>query len=158
VENEVKDLLMKPDEFKRLFGDVAVRFGLERAFGGWFVESSETIIVLELQKSNYSHAYYLNIKIYVQGLFGNQYRREKRLVKTDVGDVFTRTPAEYDEIFNLDSTIDVSDRIKLLYRLFSEYIQPIITLASTKSGILELDKKGQLHLLPAVMEALVKTE
>lgn len=54
---------MNPDEFKRLFGDVAVRFGFERAHGGWFIESPETIIVLDLQRSNHSPAYYLNIKV-----------------------------------------------------------------------------------------------
>ena len=71
--------------------------------------------------------------------------------------MFTRAPLKYDEIFSFESGIDLSDRAKGLYQLFSEYIQPIVTLASTKSGIFELDKNGQLHLLPAVKEALAKT-
>jgi hypothetical protein len=156
MEYAVEDILMNHEEFKRLFGDIATRSGFQRAYGGWFIESPETVIVLDLQKSNYEDCYYLNLKIYVQGLFGNQYRREKKLVKTDVGDVFTRPPKEYNDIFNLESNIDVSDRIKGLHQLFNEYIQPIVALASTKGGIFELDKIGRLHILPAVKEALVK--
>lgn len=34
MENGVEDILMNPDEFKRLFGDIAARHGFERAYGG----------------------------------------------------------------------------------------------------------------------------
>jgi hypothetical protein len=156
MENAAKDILMDENEFKRVFGNLAARFGFERAYGGWFIESCETIIVLDLQKSNFDAHYYLNIKLYVQGLFGNEYRREKKLVKTDVGDVFTRSPIQYSDIFDLQSSIDISDRINRLAQLFSEYIQPIVTLGSTKAGIIELDKTGGLHVLPAVREEIVK--
>lgn len=149
---------MSHDDFKKLFGDVAAKFGFERAYGGWFMESHETIIVLDLQKSNYGDYYYLNIKIYVQGLFGNRYRREKKLVKGDVGDVFTRAPTEYDEIFKMETGLDISDRANRLYQLFSEYIQPMITLASTRGGVLELGNSGRLYLLPAVRQALLDME
>lgn len=149
---------MNFDAFKRLFGEVAAKYGFERAYGGWFIESPETMIVLDLQKSNYGEYSYLNIKIYVQSLFGNQYRREKKLVKTDVGDVFTRTPPQYDEIFNVDSLDDVSDRVEALDQLFNEYVQPIAKLAATRSGIFELERKGQVYLLPAVKEALLMIE
>lgn len=148
---------MNPDDFKSLFGDVALRAGFERAYGGWFIESTETIIVLDLQKSNYGHYYYLNIKIYVQGLFGERYRREKRLVKTDVGDVFSRPPTEYDDIFNMGSILDMNDRVRGLYRLFDEYIKPIVSLALTRKGLVELDGNGELCLLPAVRKDLSST-
>lgn len=156
MENTAKDILINAEEFKRLFGEVAARYGFERAYGGWFIESPETLIVLDLQRSNHRPYYYLNIKVYVQGLFGNRYRREKKLVKTDVGDVFTRSPTEYDEFFSLESSMELSDREGGLNRLFDEYIRPMVTSASTKSGIFELEAKGQIYLLPAVREALVK--
>ena len=147
---------MTSDEFKKIFGKVATEFGFERAFGGWFINSSETIVVLDLQRSNYSPIYYLNVKIYVQGLFGNKYRPEKKLVKTDVGNLFTRAPVEYEEAFDLDSGMDLVDRAEVLNRLFSEYIQPIAKSASTISGIWKLHKSKQIYLLPAVEQELVK--
>jgi len=156
MEDAFKDILMEHEQFKSLLGDVAARFGFERAYGGWFMESPETIIVLDLQKSNYGDYYYLNIKIYVQGLFGKKYKRGKELVRSEVGNVFMRPPTTYDDVFNMETVIDLRDRVKGLHHLFSEYIQPIATLASTRGGIFELDTNGQLHLLPAVREELVK--
>jgi len=58
---------MDNKEFKKVFGDIAKVNGFDRAFGGWFKESSECILVLELQKSNYGDYYYLNIKIFCPG-------------------------------------------------------------------------------------------
>lgn len=73
--------IMNSKEFKGVFGDIAKNYGFESAFGGWFRDGNESIIVLDLQKSNYGDYYELNIKIYVQGMFGNNYFRNKDLVK-----------------------------------------------------------------------------
>jgi len=72
---------MDTKEFKRLFDEVAKSHNFERAFGGWFKESHECIVVLDLQKSNYGGYYYLNLKIYIQGVFNKHYSKSKDLVK-----------------------------------------------------------------------------
>lgn len=82
--------MMDSKEFKKLFGEVAKSNGFERAFGGWFKDSVESIVVLDLQKSNFGDYYEMNIKIYVQGIFGNSYSKNKDLVKKDTGDIFIR--------------------------------------------------------------------
>lgn len=64
---------MDSKEFKSIFDEVAKRSSFEKAFGGWFRESSECIAVLDLQKSNFGDYYELNIKIFIQGVFGNTY-------------------------------------------------------------------------------------
>ena len=60
---------MDNTEFKKQFGEIAKASRFDRAFGGWFKESNETIIVLELQKSNFGNYYQLNIKVFIQGFF-----------------------------------------------------------------------------------------
>ena len=80
---------MDSKEFKNLFDTVAKANDFERAFGGWFKESSESIIVLDLQKSNFGDYYELNIKIFVQGIFGNKYTKSRDLVRKHTGDIFT---------------------------------------------------------------------
>jgi hypothetical protein len=90
---------MKSKEFKKLFGEVAKSNKFESAFGGWFKDSTESTIVLDLQKSNFGDYYELNIKIFVQGMFGNNYSRSKNLVKRDVGNIFRRQPPEYKSAF-----------------------------------------------------------
>ena len=68
---------MDSKEFKKIFGEVAKSYGFERAFGGWFKDSAESIVVLDLQKSNFGDYYEMNVKIYVQGMFGNSYSKSK---------------------------------------------------------------------------------
>lgn len=72
---------MDSKDFKGAFNEIARKSGFEKACGGWFKESDECIAVLDLQKSNYGDYYELNIKLFVQGMFGNHYVKGKDLVK-----------------------------------------------------------------------------
>lgn len=147
---------MNSKEFKTVFGEVANINGFEKAFGGWFKESAECIIVLDLQKSNFGDYYELNIKIYVQGAFGSHYIISKDIVKKDTGEIFQRQPPEYKNVFDFDQSMDDKNRIEILENLFSKFIVPFTNKALTKSGILELAQSGVLSLLPAVKKELEK--
>jgi hypothetical protein len=145
---------MDSKEFKKVFGEVAKSNGFESAFGGWFKESAESIIVLDLQKSNYGDYYEMNIKIYVQGMFGNSYTRNKDLVKKDTGDIFRRQPPEYKDVLDFDTPLDDEKRKERLAKLFSEFIAPFTNRALSKLGIKELAETGEITLLPAVKKEL----
>lgn len=147
---------MDSKEFKKLFGEVAKSNRFERAFGGWFKDSAESIVVLDLQKSNFGDYYEMNIKIYVQGMFGNNYSRSKDLVKRDVGDIFRRQPSEYRLVFDFDEPMGDEERKEKLEKLFSEFIVPFADKASSKSGIRTLAEKGEITLLPAVKSELTR--
>lgn len=144
---------MQSKEFKKIFTAAAQKNGFEKALGGWFRESKECIVSLDLQKSNYSNLYYLNIKIFVQGMFGNHYSRSKDLVK-DTGDIFRRQSKDYDDAFDLDSSINDVERKLRLDTLFNEFINPFTKDALTKNGIRDLAHKGEIYLLPAVKKDL----
>ena len=101
---------MNSKEFIKLFDELAKKTAFEKAFGGWFKETNECIAVLDLQKSNFGNYYELNIKIYIQGMFGNSYTKNKDLVKKDIGDVFTRQPNEYKDVFDFDRSMDKINR------------------------------------------------
>ncbi|SMC48683.1 DUF4304 domain-containing protein [Moheibacter sediminis] len=145
---------MDSKEFKKLFGEVAKSNGFESAFGGWFKDSAESIVVLDLQKSNFGDYYEMNIKIFIQGMFGNSYSRSKDLVKRDIGNIFTRQPPEYKSVFDFDEPMDDEKRKEKLEQLFSKFIVPFSDKALSKSGIRELAEKGEITLLPAVKEEL----
>lgn len=145
---------MDSNVFKRIFGEVAKSIGFESAFGGWFKDSAESIVVLDLQKSNFGDYYEMNIKIYIQGMFGNNYSRSKDLVKKNTGDVFTRQPPEYKSVFDFEGSMDDDKRKADLVKLFNDFIVPFTDKASSKSGIKELANKGEITLLPAVKEQL----
>lgn len=148
---------MNSKEFKKMFGKIAKQYGFKAAFDGWFRESSECIVVLDLQKSNYGNFFYLNIKANIQGVFGKTHIISKYLIKNDIGDVSTRQPKEYDDIFDLDLQMMGDFRLDKLDRLFQEYIVPYTNQVLTKEGIEHL-YRGGMYLLPAVKEELGITD
>ena len=145
---------MNSKEFKNVFGEVAKTIRFESAFGGWFKESSESIIVLDLQKSHFGDYYEMNIKVYIQGMFGNHYTRNKDLVKKNIGNVFRRQPSEYNDVLDFDTYMDDETRKNRLEKLFVEFIVPFTDKALSKSGLNTLSENGEIIFLPAVRKEL----
>ena len=143
-------MIMDSKEFKNAFDIVAKSKGFEKAYGGWFKESPECILVLDLQKSSFGDYYELNIKVFVQGMFGTRYIKSKDLVKKDMGDIFTRQPNEFKDVLDFDITIEDFTRKQRLEVLFNEFIVPFTEKVLTKNSIKEFAKRGELSLLPAV--------
>jgi len=145
---------MKDAELKNCFDNTAQAEGFKKAFGGWFMESTECILVLNLQKSNFGNYYELNIKIFVQGEFGHSYTVSKALVKSDIGTVFRRQPTAYNSIFDLDQPLNDLTRKQRLSDLFADFIIPFTNKALTRNGLKELVRAGEITLLPAVKQDL----
>lgn len=139
---------MDSKEFKKIFGEVAKSNGFKSAFGGWFKDSAESIVVLELQKSSFSNSSYLNIKVFIQGAFERTYTPNKDLIKSSIGHITNQIRDK--EILDFDTSMDDEERKGKLEQLFSEFIVPFADKALSKSGIRELAEKGEIFLLPAV--------
>ena len=148
---------MNSKEYKNTFNEIARKNGFEKAFGGWFKESQECMLVLDLQKSNYGDYYEMNVKIFIQGAFGNHYVKCKDLVKKEIGNIFTRQPKELRDVLIFDDVqMTEEERVFNTEKLFNEFIVPFSQKALSKSGIKELAEKGEIFLLPAVKEELQK--
>jgi len=146
---------MNSKEYKNTFHEIAKENGFEKAFGSWFKESKECILVLELQKSNFGDYYEMNVKVFIQGAFGNKYFKNKDLAKKDMGDVFTRQPKEMRNVFIFDDVqMTDEERISNTKKLFNEFIVPFTNKALLRSGIKELAEEGKIILLPAVKKEL----
>lgn len=94
------------------------------------------------------------LSLFVQGTFGNTYSKSKKLVKTDVGNIFLRQPDNYSNLLNLDSALEDNERKEGIKKMFSEFITPFSNKTTTKEGIKEVHKKEGLFILPAVKEEL----
>ncbi|MBQ3777212.1 MAG: hypothetical protein II835_03860, partial [Fibrobacter sp.] len=105
---------------------------------------------------NYSSQVYLNIKLYIQGVFGKNYQLSREVVVNDVGDVFRRAPKDYDQIFDLGSDLPDNERIEYLKKFIDEFLSGFVQQTSTVKGIMLLAEKGELFLLPAVKSELEK--
>jgi hypothetical protein len=149
-------LIMENKIFKKKFGDIAKSHGFESIYGGWFKESSECIFVVELMKSNFGNYYQLNIKIFVNGAFGKLYKKNKDLIKREIGNIFIGEPREFTTALDLETLMDVKDREQKLQSLFKDFLVPFSEKALTKQGINELAEHGEIDLLPAVKEELEK--
>lgn len=146
---------MDNQDFKYIFDILAKANNFEKAFGSWIKESSECIIVLDLQKSNFGNYFELNIKIFVQGMFGNKYVINKDIVKKHIGDVFARQPNNFKGTLDFDTSMHDEKRKEKLERLFSEFVVPFTNKTLSKSGIIYLANKGEITLLPAIKKELL---
>ena len=144
---------MKTKEFKKLFNETAKSYGFESAFGGWFKESDECIAALYLQKSNYGNYYELNIKIFIQGVFGEHYKKSKEL-KNAVSDILGRQPEEYRDIFDLELSTENAIRKTKLDQLFNDFIVPFVNTMLTQEGIKKRALADKDFLPPAVNKEL----
>ena len=130
--------------------------GFESKFGCLVKTTNEVIVVLSFQKSCYSSLVYLNIKLFIQGIFGKNYQLSREVVVNDVGDVFRRAPKDYDQIFDLGSDLPDNERIEYLKKFIDEFLSGFVQQVSTVKGIMSLAEKGELFLLPAVKSELEK--
>lgn len=136
-----------------MFGEIAKANDFKTAFGRWYKESSECIAVLELQKSSYSNAYYLNINIFIQGAFDRIHRINKDVIKNPLGDVaYQITSIDILDLENL--SLSDEKREKKINKLFCKFIVPYVDQGLSISGIKKKIKDKKVYLLPAVRSEL----
>ncbi len=145
---------MEVKEFKKLFGTIAEENGFTAKFGGWFKESSDCIVALDLQRSNFSALYYLNVDIFIQKLFGESYVIGKKLLRNP-GTIFRRQPNDFDAALDLSALMSNPERKEKIEALFKDFLVPFAEKALTLSGLKELAKKNEIFLLPRVKERLL---
>lgn len=145
---------MESKDLKKIIKEVAKRNCFKLVNSNWVKESEEAIMVLNLQKSNFSNKYYLNIRVFIKGLFDKFIKIDKTVLKNDTGDVFRRNPPEFDPVLDLENDIELSLRIEEIEKLFNSFIIPFTYDALSIKGLLDLYRRNQINLLPAVKDAL----
>lgn len=76
----------------------------------------------------------INIKIYINGLFGKIYDKSKDLVKKDVGHISGGEQQNYRDVLALDNDMRDEERIKRSHKMFKEFIIPFTKESLTKPG------------------------
>jgi hypothetical protein len=151
VEYKIGDLLiMEKSEFKKLFGEVAHKHGFQFLYGVWMKESPEVILMLELQKSNFSVEYYLNIKIFIHGIFQLQHIKNKKLSTECKESFFRRCPTEYGSCLDLENSLTSNERKNMIESLFTNFIDSFSDKALNIMRIYKLVDDSQLLLFPNV--------
>ena len=147
---------MDNKKFKQLFNDVARLYDFEQAYGAWFLESPECIVVLELQKSYFGNYYELNIKSFVQGAFGNHYVKSKDLAKKYMGNCFGRQPSEYNDIFDLEEDMEDECRKERLEYFFKNFLAPLLPKLLSLSDLSKLPEYGDIFIPSALKNEILR--
>jgi hypothetical protein len=148
-------IALESKSFKtKLFNNLATQHGFQKMYGGWIKEGEDTIIVLDLQKSNYADYFQLNFKIFVRDIFGEKHTVNKDLIKREVGTIFLGEPKEFRDIFHFEYELPDDFRCQGLEKLFQTYIFPVSEKVKTIAGLKEFIKNEKIFLLPAVKKAL----
>lgn len=145
---------METTDFKKKFHEIASANGFQSVFGAWFKESDESVVALILRKSNFSRLYYLRIKVNLKNAFGQVFEKNKECVKHDVADIMTGPGQEYAAAFDLENKMGEIERIDELELLFANEINKLTDKVLTRAGIIDLYKKDNLFLLPAIKQEL----
>lgn len=147
---------MDKTKFKAIFAENAKKFSFDTAYGAYFKEVGEVLVMMYLMKSNYSNFYYLDIKVFIQGTFGKTYFKSKELAQKGVGQIFTRPPEKYSKYFDLDLELNDSERKSGLESMFNDFLVPFIESVKSKDKILNSFEKQQIHLTKAVLFEIEK--
>jgi hypothetical protein len=140
-------------DLRKAIDPVAKQRGFSKGPGFWFMASNECVVTVDLQRSNWGSECYLNIKIHIQGLFGETYDTQSKLWKR-VGNVFARAPQRYMPILTLSDDLTPTERQSGLEDMFNDFIVPLAELGQSRSGVIDLHQQGKVFLLPAVRERL----
>lgn len=109
---------------------------------------------MNLQKSNFSNKFDLNIKTYIHELWGERYKINKELIVNKIGNLSRRQPKEYNTIFELDTNLG-QDKVEILIEeFFTNFLDGYVKESLSIKGIKNLVLHGQVYLLPEVEKKL----
>lgn len=141
-------------KLKKIVSEIASTLNYKSAFGGWYKQSNECIVVLELQKSQYGNLYYLNIKPFLDGFRENEYEISKKIFKNLPGNFPVRNPPGFETLLDLENNMSDEIRSSEINRVFKEFIDPYVDSLLTKKGIVMLYHNNQIFLFEPTKEFL----
>ena len=136
-----------------------LKLGVEEALKGvqfrrksstWYCDLDETVLVVDLQKSNFGEQYYVNLGVLVKGLPASQ--AGKLPPKENECHIRLRIEAlKHDEeerlkqLLNLeDGSIGAVDRKRGIASAITRIALPFLVQCSTRAGIRDAHRQGQL--------------
>lgn len=136
---------METQLFKKTFAQIAKKNNFQTAFGGWYVQSGECILALQLQRSNFSSLYYLNIYIYIQGYYDTFFPSiTKEIIRGKFKYFFRREDRKYSPFFDQENDLTDEIRTRQLDIFFKEWMVPFTEKALSRKGVIELIETNQL--------------
>ncbi len=117
--------------------------GFHKKSGTWYRESEETMLVANLQKSQYSEVYYINIGVWVKALGGNALPKEHQChIRVRLGSLAGK---QSDKALNADDTsVSETERVVLILASIEQFGIPFMIANSSIPGIRNQLDSGNL--------------
>lgn len=120
--------------------------GFKKKASNWYLHNNETVLLVNLQKSQYGNQFYINGAILVKALLDLEFPQEEKChIRFRLGTNDTGAPEKRAEILlDLENEfISEDDRKVELENLVIDYILPHLNQCSTLSGIAEVINSGR---------------
>lgn len=147
---------MDKKQFKELFYSTAKKYDFVYNYGNVYFDKPKMLLVLELQKSNYSELYYCNIKLGVRGWHSKQLVISKEVIKNPSGPFSERAKEEFYHAFDLENNLSDSKREILLNRFFTEQIAYLKSLMDNVNDLIDARESGKIYIHDVGFSELLK--
>jgi hypothetical protein len=133
--------------------------GMELRGRAWFLRTDEVIVTCDLQKSQYSPLYYLNVGYYLRSEGPETHPKSHTChITYRAGELIGRERA-FDELLDLENRIDDETRSIQLYSPLNTELAPRIHCGSTIAGLRAMLADGSIthHYLRGPAQAVLLT-
>jgi hypothetical protein len=140
---------MEKKDLTKLLDEVFIPLGFKRKGNNWVHNGDVLTKILNLQKSNYGNAFYINYGYIIKGLeLTTKMHVYMRLASNDKGENLRIT-----NLLNLESDLDVVERLSDLKRFINDQIVLDFNMTHTEHDIInELKQRPDLNNIPLVVK------
>jgi len=126
------------------FEEPLEKAGFRKKSGSWYLDKVDSILVVNLQKSNYGEQFYVNLAVWLRALGSDVFPKEHKChirirLASLVGEEVTKC---FDA---QDSTFTDGARARLIRSLMEEHAIPFLRDCSSIKGIRRCLKEGTLE-------------
>lgn len=147
---------MDKKNFKELFFRIAKKYDFVYNYGVLYFDKPKMILVLNLQKSNYSELYYCNIELGVRGWYNDEIKINKESFKSFSGPIRERAIGEFHHIFDLENDLTDTKREKLLIQFFEDRIAYLKTLMDDVNDLIKAKNERKIKIPEIGFNELLK--
>ena len=140
---------MEKKDLIKLLDEIFVPLGFKRKGNNWVLNGNELSKLINLQKSNYSNAFYINYGYIIKGLeLTTTTHVENRLASTNKEEQKRIT-----DLLDLETEIPTDQRFAELKKLIADKIAVQIQSMNTEADLLnDLRKQPHLNNIPLVVK------
>ena len=116
----------------------------------WYRDLEETVLLVEVQKSNFGEQHYINVGVFVKGIpatyMGKLPPRENEChIRIRIEGLAPDAEESYRHMLNLeDESVGVTERQQLVERAIADVVLPFLFQCSTRTGIRDAHIRGHL--------------